>query len=97
MQLALGQARLLGLARDAVPSPPGRRGGGDRVAPSESLVARNVSEYVAIATRLGQDAVFRDATRRRISARKHRLFDVRGVAEEWASFIARAVDLSQVT
>ena len=45
----------------------------------------------AIAARLGADAAFRDAARRRICERKHHLFDDDAAVGEWASFLERAV------
>ena len=87
LQLALGQYRAMGLARDApfAELPPG-----------ETLVAENVSEYVAIAARLGGDALFREATRQRICRRKHRLFGDEAAVDEWAAFVERAVRLAQL-
>ena len=94
LQLTLGQYRAMRLARDApfAEGPRGdARGEARGEAHGEALLAANVSEYVAIAARLGEDAAFRDAARRRICERKHRLFDDDAAVGEWASFLERAV------
>ena len=57
------------------------------------LVARNVPEYVHLASRLGADPLFRDAMRRRICSRKHLLFNQQPAVDEWAAFLRRAVGL----
>lgn len=80
--------RAMGLARDAPHAELGR-------ASREALVAESVGEYVALAARLGADPVFREASRRRICARKRRLFDDAAPVGEWARFIRTAVAVAR--
>ena len=54
------------------------------------LVARNTQQYIELAVRLGTDAPYREAMRRRICAAKGLLFEDESVVHEWERFL-RAV------
>jgi len=53
------------------------------------LAATDVAHYARIAAKLGTDATFRLATRRRIQKRCADLFDAAEAVREWAAFVQR--------
>ena len=62
-----------------------------KVCGAGELVANDVDGYVALAVRMGNDPVFREAMRAKIAAGKERLYDDQEIVNAFAAFLEGAV------